>query len=171
MRIRIIILLRYGKNKGYNPMSEHKEKYKFLKKYIPLFIKEVCNKLSLPLPTIELYDRENIVCFKYLKQVKEYKIIVNLGLLCTLVKINNNEYLFEKFIFDKIKDRLNFILCHEIGHYYLHYKFLKHSIDLAYNDDWEKLFCNKIEYRKLKTESRADKLSLYFLKKLKLINI
>jgi hypothetical protein len=140
-------------------------KHSITKNYIDNYIKYICDILDIPLPILEYYDNDKDIYFKYLQEYKEYKIIFNLGELCNITRIKNDRYIFKKFIFNSIKKRVNFIVCHELGHYYLHYKFLKHSIKLAYNDDWEKTFTTQIEYRKLRSEYRADKIALYLTNK------
>jgi len=139
--------------------------YKTLKKYIPEYIGRTCKSLGLAAPDVELYEKEKDIFFKYEESAKTFKIVVNLGKLCDITRAKNDRFIFKKFVFNRIKKRIDFILAHEVGHYYLHAKFLKHSIKLAYSDDWEKSFCNQEEYRKLRSESRADKIAKYILKR------
>jgi Zn-dependent peptidase ImmA (M78 family) len=150
----MILLLRYGGNKM----------YKTLKKYIPEYIAKKCKVLNLPVPIIELCEKNKDIFFKYNENEKTFSIVINLGELCYITKIKNDRYIFEKFVFKSIKKRINFILAHEIGHYFLHKKFLKHSVKLAYSDDFEKSFCNQKEYRDLRSEFRADKIAKYLVK-------
>lgn len=108
---------------------------------------------------IQLYQNLNVYNEQFLFDI--------ISLL--LVAKQKNHELFKKYKLNSLNKRINFIICHEIGHYYQWKNHKKWSY-IAHKDKKEKIRSNKInneiEYRNHKIEKFADRIAFYLIKRI-----
>lgn len=154
----------------------HKKEIKLnkgIKKIIKRKVKSYCTSLGIEPCQIKWNTNKTWykqrICFSYDRADRtDYYIELNIDKLLDIVKINNNEYLWNIYPLKSISSRLNFILGHETGHYFHYNKYPKWS-DMMVKEQKRiprqtRLERNKY-YRKQRKEQVADKIAFYLMNK------
>jgi len=147
-----------------------KNKRKILIKKI---IKRYCEELKIPLINVE-FNKSHRISFRYVYYksdctiFKKFIRIDEYYLFDMILHPRFNDSLWKFIPLKSVRDRLRFIIGHELGHYLHSYLHPKHYVKnmLSYN------ILNKIVndrdysgYRNSKLEKIADKIGLYLVKK------
>jgi len=125
-----------------------------------------CKRLNLQPIKVKFNSNGDIAFALNLNNQHRY-ITIETYTILNDTKINNNVYAFKKFKLNSISKRIKFIIYHEIGHYlqFSHHRtwYIRELVKDEYILSSNTL--GQVKYRQLKSESIADRIALYLLKK------
>ena len=138
--------------------------------YIVSIAKKIFKLLGLEKIPIKFYFRQTNCFFGYYEDGGFYtKPGLSFGLAMLLNEAILNDVVDNiDYKFNRMEDKLFFVVAHEIGHYLQYAKYLRWYARNSENRKVELAFCNSQKsYRKIKLERFADKLAIGIYKRLK----